>query len=537
MPLATFDIVLEQPVIISQQSATAGAHQSLDYIPGSTVLGLAAARLYNALPAEAAWTLFHSGRVRFGDALPLSDSGEPAYPVPLCWHTYKGEKACGTLDRLRVDAIFDPSRSNIDPERQPVQVRSGYATLSGQSLTPTLESTLKTAIDPDSGMAAESQLFGYQALSAGQRFRTTLQADEDIDASLWQTLLTHLTGSARLGRSRSAQFGAVRVELADASSLDRRTQGDASESDTLTLWLLSDLALERNGQPFLQPDADLLGLPEGTEWQVSDSFLRTRRFSPYNAYRRGHDPERQVITRGSVLRYQLPRPLTEDEKRTLSDGLGLLIEAGFGQVWINPPLLSAGRPDFSATGETRQQPKSSKQTTAPRPVSVLLDVLERRLARRTGSSQAEQAARRLYEGLCDRIREARRYNALAPGVALSEAPGRSQWGRLKEAASNWRRPDQQDELVRELTDANDGIIRARSGWDVRFGPAPHQQLHYWMHEQLRESSGSGSIDLAALIGHLAVLGLQAHWVRCVDGTEPPTSFQQPDSHSSQEDAA
>lgn len=532
MPLATFDIILEQPVIISQQSATAGAHQSLDFVPGSAVLGLAASRLYASLPAESAWTLFHSGRVRFGDGLPLSAAGEPAYPVPLCWHTYKGESARGAGDTLRADALFDPSRSEADPGRQPVQLRGGYATLSGQSVTPSMESTLKTAIDPDSGMAAESQLFGYQALSAGQRFRTTIRADEDIEPALWQTLLEHLAGAARLGRSRSAQFGAVRFEATGSTAQDIAAPSAASDANMLTLWLLSDLALERDGQPCLQPEAALLGLPEGSQWLVSESFLRTRRFSPYNAYRRGYDPERQLIARGSVLRYRVPRPLNEDERRWLDDGLGLFIEAGLGRVWINPPLLAGNRPGFSPATRTTLRPVGGQQTVAARPTSLLLDVLERRLARRSGGSLAEQAVRRLYEDLCERIREARRYKAVAPGVALGEAPGRSQWGRLKETASNLRRPDQQDELMRALTDADNGILRSRSGWEVRFGPTPVQQLDQWICAQLGQLAGNGSIDLAALVGHLAVLGLQAHWVRCVEGTEA-----QLDTHASREDVA
>lgn len=538
MPSATFDIVFEQPVIISQQSATAGAHQSLDYVPGSAVLGLAAVRLYAKLPADAAWTLFHIGRVRFGDGLPVTATGELAYPVPLSWHTYKGESARGAGDTLRAEALFDPSLHTTSNERQPVQVRRGYATVAGQLLQPAHESTLKTAIDPDTGMAAKSQLFGYQALSAGQRFRTTIRADEDIDPTLWQTLLGHLAGPAKLGRSRSAQFGAVRVTAADDAPPLAPCPPAATGETTLTLWLLSDLALERDGQPCLQPEADLLGLPEGARWLVSRSFLRTRRFSPYNAYRRGHDSERQLIARGSVLRYLLPRPLSAEETRSLADGLGLHVETGLGHVWIDPPLLATGQPRFSPGSAQAQASRTGTGAlAAPRPASVLLDVLERRLARRTGSALAEQAARRLYQDLCTRIREARRYKAVAPGVVLADAPGRSQWGRLKEAASNLRRPDQQDALSRVLADPADGIVRARSGWDVRFGPAPDQQLDQWMRTKLKAFTGHGSIDLAAVVGHLAVLGLQAHWGRCIDGTESRGAEQHPETHSSREDAA
>lgn len=538
MPSAIFDVVLEQPVIISQQSATAGAHQSLDYVPGSAVLGLAAARLYAKLPAEAAWTLFHSGRVRFGDGLPVTAGGELAYPVPLSWHTYKGESARGAGDTLRAEVLFDPSLHAVSNERQPVQLRGGYTTVAGRFLQPAHESTLKTAIDPNTGMAAESQLFGYQALAAGQRFRTTIRADEDVDPTLWQTLLEHLAGPARLGRSRSAQFGAVRFAAADGDPPMATYPSTATSETTLTLWLLSDLALERDGQPCLQPEVDLLGLPEGAQWLVSRSFLRTRRFSPYNAYRRGYDSERQLISRGSVLRYHLPRPLSTAETRSLADGVGLHVETGLGHVWIDPPLLATGQPRFAPASAQAHSPRTaSREVTVPRPVSVLIDALERRLARRHGGSLTVQTARRLYEDLCTRIREARRYKAVAPGVALADAPGRSQWGRLKEAASNLRRPDQQDALWRVLADPADGIVRARSGWDIRFGPAPDQQLDQWMRTRLEAFTGHGSIDLAAVVGHLAVLGLQAHWGRCVDGTEPRGTEERAETHSSREDAA
>src|SRR5690606_13316392 len=100
---ATFEILLEQPLIISQQAASAGAHQSLDYIPGSVLLGLAASRLYANLPAQTAFTLFHNGIVRFGDALPV-DQGETGLPMPLNWHLYKGESA-RLHDQLLADRL------------------------------------------------------------------------------------------------------------------------------------------------------------------------------------------------------------------------------------------------------------------------------------------------------------------------------------------------------------------------------------------------------------------------------------------------
>ena len=85
-----FEVTLKDNVIISQSSATIGQHQSLDYIPGSVFLGIAAARLYSDFDKDQiAWDVFHSGQVRFGNAT-LAANGERSMPVPMAFHTRKG---------------------------------------------------------------------------------------------------------------------------------------------------------------------------------------------------------------------------------------------------------------------------------------------------------------------------------------------------------------------------------------------------------------------------------------------------------------
>lgn len=501
---ATFDILLEQPLIISQQAASAGAHQSLDYLPGSVLLGLAASRLYAELDAPSAWTLFHSGQVRFGDALPL-DGEAPGFPVPLCWHAYKGEP---TQERGQLLAanLFDPSRMLADTSRQPVQLRAGYTTASGRLLTPTRQQTLKTAIAPGTGMAAEGQLFGYEALSAGQRFRFTLSADAGLDADLWQRLAKSLTGTARLGRSRSAQFGHVRITAHAAPAL----APGALQDTALTLWLLSDLLLEERGQPCLTPHPDQLGLPEGTHWLPEQSFLRSRRYSAYNAYRRHYDSERQVICRGSVLRFDLPAPLTAEQAQSLQQGVGLQIESGLGSVWVNPPLLAEAQPRFSAAPRRGDAPAQA----ARKPHSVLIASLEARQRRRLGEAVAEQLAHQLFSQLCQRIRDARRFAATAEGVPL-EAPGRSQWGHVKQLASHHR--NQPARLWDALGAEQGGMLRERSGWELRYGPQPGQHLGAWLQAQLQPLSTRP--DFSRVVGNLAVLGLQQAWLDCCAGTE------------------
>lgn len=486
MPTINVNIHLQQPAIISLHSATAGTHQGLDFIPGATLLGHAASRLYTGLDEASAWLLFHSGKVRFGDALPLGSHGQTSLPMPLSWHVDKGQTAVN--DGYVVSAhVYDPWLVRTAGAAQPSPLRSGHVTACGQRISVQRQQTLKTAIDPRRGMAAEGQLFGYEAIAANQHFRATIHADDDVPQALWEQLLHALSGTARLGRSRSAQFGLARLQTTPATP--PATPPCAGRQ--LTLFLLSDLALEYLGQPCLEPYPDLFCLPEGSCWLPSASFLRQRRYSPFNGWRRHYDPERQVISRGSVLRFELPRPLDEDERRRLADGLGLHQEAGLGQVLVNPDLLASGSPVFAARKADTARPAAP--TTMPD--SILVRVLRSRAAARNPDQLRHQASELL-----------RQYNALLHDASAFDPwvlpPGRSQWGRMKQLASDLRRDPAA--LARELFDPDNGMLRNRSGWELRFGTAPADTLGSWLSHALQQVTDS---DLPDLLGHLAVQAL------------------------------
>lgn len=513
MPQASFDISLHQPLVISQQSASAGAHHSLDYIPGSILLGLAASRLYSTLDQDSAWLLFHSGMVRFGDALPLADQ-QVAHPIPMCWHYTKGESYKNS-DTLKANTLFDPSMESGDTNRQPVQMRNGYVTEHGQTVSPDKVQTLKTAINPDTGKAAESQLFGYEALAANQIFRFALSAD-DISQELWDKLKAALTGRAQLGRSRSAQFGKVMITPAKEAA----HTPPASNDNQLTLWLQSDLLLEHNGQPCLQPLPELIGLPEGSHWLADSSFLRARRYSLYNAYRRHYDSERQVISRGSVLRYELPHALSSEQLNSLQQGIGLQIESGLGQALVNPPLLSQAKPIFKTA--IALTTSTEKTPDIKQPNTLLITALAARLQRRTGEQQISTQARALFADLCQQVALVRRYLAIptdkeivmiTKGLSVT-SPGKSQWGRLKQAANDHRTDSQA--LWTALFNNNDGALRPRSGWELPYSPAASDTLSAWLQAKLEPYKDQA--DFPQFIGQLAALGHTAEWQDCCKGS-------------------
>lgn len=534
MKHAYFSVHLKQPVIVSEQAATAGAHHSLDYLPGAMFLGVAASRLYAEMAPEEAFTVFHSGQVRFSDALPLVD-GELALPVPFSWHIYKGEsKTCSPegSDAQVIDSnqVFDPSDhpKMASPGRQPLQLRDGYVTATGLFVEPVKEQTLKTAINRKTGTASDGQLFGYEALSAGQEFGFTLQAEDGLPDALWEKLLAIFDGPVRLGRSRSAQFGrAVISPAADKWSSDTTVEDD----NILTLWLTSDLWLQENGQPCLIPYPRLIGLPESSRWLADRSFLRSRRYSSYNGYRRHYDPERQLIARGSVLRFELPSAPDELLLERLAKGIGLGQEDGNGQVLVNPAILVRRHPAF-----TDQVPVGSRSAVSVRnPDTLLTRVLASRAAAASGAEDAVQRAWEIYAGLCKELAKARRYNAIPAGERMENAPGRSQWGRLREAANAfrneparlWQALDSDDDAILRDRTRRDNTLDSRSGghangWEIRTGSTDDAQLGTWLRKQLENIHKNHSNSLPRLVGLLANHGLSDDWNDRCEGRQSAT---------------
>ena len=76
MKILKFRCILQSDVILNQKAATEGPNKTLDFIPGSCFLGVAAASLYDDFEKmdetakKKMITIFHSGKVRFGDAHP-----------------------------------------------------------------------------------------------------------------------------------------------------------------------------------------------------------------------------------------------------------------------------------------------------------------------------------------------------------------------------------------------------------------------------------------------------------------------------------
>ncbi len=350
MRILNIELELLDDVIQSARAASAGHHESLDYIQGASLLGAVAGRIYADLGDEA-FDAFHSGRVRFCDARPHSCSGIASLPLPLAWMHRKGEQAADE-GRLLADKIFmSVAFDSMEKAEGLVQMREGFFSRAGEWVRPGKSYRLRTAIDSaELGRPKEAALFGFEALNEGSRWSAQVVFDAEVAVELEASIAKTLDGSVlRLGASRGVEYGRARVVSVKSQDAGKPIL-PSSDAREVIVYLESDTALldSDTGCPCLSPRAELFGLP--STWKVvpHKSALMTRRYSPFNNHRRRRDLERQVLRQGSVLFFE-GRDALDLESLTMiaSGGVGAYRQDGLGKVIFNPDFLRGEHPEFA----------------------------------------------------------------------------------------------------------------------------------------------------------------------------------------------
>lgn len=284
---------------------------------------------------------------------------------------------------------------------------------------------MKTAIDPASSTAAEAQLFGYEAIRAGETFHAHLDFNDDIHADIIDIVCNSLKGTIRIGRSRSAQYGT-------ATCLVEQTAPPTAPSEAtrkVTFLLVSDLAQEdAHGMPGLYPLPETFGLdPKQCQFVGSESFLRFRHYSPYNMARKSHDAERNVIRQGSVITFKMGRSIDARTTARWVNGIGNYRYNGLGQVLVDPQWLRE-------PPSPEKYPDEGTQAEKPDDNPLVIWLMEKV---DTGRSKREdrKLAEKLNKDLMDVYESAREYAGEPPGSVVG--PGRTQWGLVLDAGKRF----------------------------------------------------------------------------------------------------
>ena len=400
MPERFYDVTLLSDLVLSAEGSTVGGHSGQDFLRGSLFLGAVAARMGSSFDSD----LLLSGRVRFLNAFPVV-SEERTLPVPLSFYKEKGRDWEGAVPYNGIDAL------SPKPGQQLKQWREGFMTPSGLIREISLTTRMKTAVDRKSRSSREGQLFGYEAIPAGTLFRMAIQADSEDDLKRVTDLLGD--GELLLGKSRFAEYGAVRLERRDPPS----TQSDPQTQDReVILYLASDLCLCRSGMPVLAPEASDFGLADGT-FRLDKSFIHHRRYAPWNSFFNGFMGERQVLCQGSVLVFSMEQePDLTAIGQKLASGVGRHREEGLGQILVNPAWI-IHPPELQRAPAAETVPPTD-------PGTELTAYLRRMTDRGRFAEEAFQKGRDWADA----------WSRLGEAIEKSgqEIPGKTQWNRIRE---------------------------------------------------------------------------------------------------------
>lgn len=330
-----FSCKLNSDVVLNQKSASEGQNKTLDFIPGSCFLGIAAAE-YEKLDKQVACDIFHSGKVRFGDAHLAVEIEQNkicrSLKVPASFFYPKLKKVSEKCYvHHRIPNLDDQELKN----EQLKQCREGFFCIADDNLVQVVAGTnfaIKSGYDRDQRRSKIGQMYGYESLKKGQIFYFEVETSED---ELAQQVKDLLIGEKHIGRSRSAQYGLVEIREVKYDEV----QSDGFGADTVAVYAESRLIFfDQFKQPTATPTGEDLGL-KGGEILWEKSQIRTFQYSPWNYHRRCYDADRYGIEKGSVI--VVDTTGCEMMPSSTSGYVGYYKNEGFGKVLYNPKFLAA----------------------------------------------------------------------------------------------------------------------------------------------------------------------------------------------------
>ncbi len=470
-----YQLTTVDPVIVSVNNASANNHGSLDYIPGSAILGALAAEHYPHLTPEESWNAFHSGHVRFSPVYPVINN-QLCLPVPASWHYEKGKNAISN-DHFNSKIISNHAcntfnrDSEANTNKQFKQCRDGYFNSTRDSAKVTQSVATKTAIDSKIGKAKEGQLFSYAHIDAGQKFSGWI---ESSDQNLFDKFKQSLQGTMRIGRSRNSEFGRVKVQIIKASSPPDPIKTDPK---TLVLWCLSDCEmLNEMGLATFTPELSSINNKLQGTLNRQLSFIRSSRISRFNQKRMGLDSEQLLITKGSVLVYDLHTAADAEVLKDLrNNGMGRNRQQGLGWIDVNPhwafiPELS-DKALFSAVtleikendkGKPQGRPKNYKGKNTD---SSLTRWLNDKIKAEEDLETRTQEVNVLLKKIIYAYSNARSYNNIYP--SNEAGPSSHQWQRISDRVRNNNSPN----WIQGVFDGDNAICKAKNdelGWGIQW---------------------------------------------------------------------
>ncbi len=416
-----FRCQLLSDIVLVESPATEGKVKTLTFIPGNNFLGVVAKHLYIS-EDERSFLIFHSGKVRFGDAHPSHDHIR-GNKIPMAIYT---PKLSGVETESYVNYLI--TDQSCMREKQLKQCREGFY-LFGNGIATKIEIernfSIKSAYDTTKRRAADERLYCLESLPKGLVMYFSVEIDEEA-IKYKEEIIRALEGRRHIGRSRTAQYGFVEISLCDF---------DEPKSTDTTEWIggrqcavvYADSRLifhDENGYPTFTPTAMDLGFEDDSAKIMWDKCeVQTFQYAPWNYKLKAYDTERCGFEKGSVFVVETME--TQFQTRYV----GSYRQEGFGRVIYNPQFLkgeaTTGLSSLRFRGQVRGIMQSVGGTSAQMYESdrLILDALKRK-------QSCKNAREIVYDLVNDFVKKnGQRFITNSKGSTFS-----SQWGSIRSFA-------------------------------------------------------------------------------------------------------
>jgi CRISPR-associated protein Csx10 len=375
------------PLLISARYGDMNTVGTLQYIPGTSVLGMFAATYIkqkkinsNAHLNDEFYSYFLKGDVRFGNAyMALTDeSGNESvyYPIPV---SIREEKTARQIyDLLLLD------EDGEDPDKQ-TKTKTGFCRLEQDTIgfaEVRTDLNFHHARDPQKGTSKEGQIFNYESITKGQVFHGVITGSLEKLKKLADTCGRSWTGY--IGRSKNAQYGKVSFEVRDQAPTPVCHKIKAKGEISLTF--LSDTILY-NENGFASTDINVLEQYLGVN--IKKAFIRQDDAETFVSIWRFKKPSEACFKAGSCF---LLENVTEAGRARLEEfqktGIGERTHEGFGQFMMgwqaedklfkkDLKTMRAQKPDGNIPQKTKDILKILIQNAVQKQVALdaMLDVI------------------------------------------------------------------------------------------------------------------------------------------------------------------
>ena len=319
-----YAVRLDSPLMLPQQNGD----ESIDYIPGTSVLGFFASRLKNS---DMFNDLFLSDTVHYSPLYPVDSCGKRCMPASPIVVKLKGGDRDG--EYCSADAI--PASMGIMPK----PLKTGFI---GADYMPV---EVETEIVYHHRTGADATLYTQQCLSAGQVFSGFIEAPSDR-SDLIEAICGVLDGGQlSFGRSKTAQYS--RCSLVDlVGDNDARRSLRIEKGKRYAFVLDSDVALISNNACYTTDFQTLMGelreavgpypwfeAPDVATQDRAISYLSCRTISGYNAKWNQKKPHIRALAAGSCVVVRATSSVSDQAAEFL---IGVKRAEGLGRVRIVP---------------------------------------------------------------------------------------------------------------------------------------------------------------------------------------------------------